>query len=39
MVKIMYHCLDCGQLLTDYEYSEHSASHTVERVKVEKAGF
>ena len=36
MAKEMYHCLDCGQLLTGYEYMEHSAAHTIERVIVEK---
>jgi len=39
MSEIMYHCLDCGMLLSGEEYMEHSASHTVERIKVEKAGF
>jgi hypothetical protein len=33
---VMYHCLDCGMLLTGADYMEHSASHTVERVKIEK---
>ena len=36
MAKEMYHCLDCGQLLTGYECMEHSADHTVEHVIVEK---
>ena len=39
MAEIMYHCLDCGMLLSGEEYMEHSASHTVDRVKVEKEWF
>ena len=38
-MPVMYHCLDCGMLLTGEAYMEHSNSHTVEKVKVEKGGF